>query len=404
MANAFNTYTLLSLDQWADIMGVSRWELNQVSDGLPGNAGSQCKTPFFQYRWQKDYLAREELGDAIAEAERMIAAELRYWPAPLYTTNEEQQYPRDFRPYWWGEPFNPRGDWKPLELNWQHYLTPGILARTEISPTVAPVYSDEDGDGLQETFTITVATAVTNAAEIGIYFTAADRMGNPIDEVWRIRPVRVSFSGGNAVIVGHKAMLIKPSLLQEYAPSNLNATNAANYVAGVAVYRVYTDSTHTEVNPNQGSAVWFRYPDCTSFDCEQATTPLCLRGNDNERGVVAAQFEDPTLCCSGQSPDKLLVNYLSGIPLVDGKVRDEYAKVIAYLAVTLISSAKCGCMNSSKIIEHWRAYPNRTASNDQVGGLTVREIEMNPFGEPRLGALYAWRRVSRWKIGDVVSL
>ena len=76
MARA-ETATLLPIDTWAAIMGVSPWWTNQGGEGIPGG-GAQCAHVMMQYPWHGDFLSREEIARSIAKAEGEIAEFRRF--------------------------------------------------------------------------------------------------------------------------------------------------------------------------------------------------------------------------------------------------------------------------------------------------------------------------------------
>ena len=98
MARA-STYTLLSLDRFAQILGIDPAHFNQCGapslDPAVFPEEGRCSDVWFQYDWQKnDRVSRETLARAIKAAEDDIAKVLNYYPAPLWFTNEVHTYPR----------------------------------------------------------------------------------------------------------------------------------------------------------------------------------------------------------------------------------------------------------------------------------------------------------------------
>ena len=81
MARA-NTPTLLSLDRFAQILGVPPAHFAGGYTATVFPVTSSCSQVWFQHAWQAaDKVGREELAVAIAGAEGDIASELGYWPA-----------------------------------------------------------------------------------------------------------------------------------------------------------------------------------------------------------------------------------------------------------------------------------------------------------------------------------
>lgn len=393
MARA-TTHTLLPLDTWAQIMGIDPWGFNQIGQGFTNPGAGQCDDVFYQWQWQRDFISREEVATAIAEAEYSIAEQLGYWPAPKYFVDEHADYPRA-APLRRQSLFNAVGEWKAVDLDWGYVIGGGLLNRTSISANAGVTLSDPDGDGVNERFTVTFATALTDPNEIGLYFAATDRMNDPVGEQWRIRPVVVVISGGNATVTGHSSLLVKPILTTTTDPQDLGV-NDAIYATQVDAYRVFRDDTHTDSSPFQGVAIWDSDPSCEP-DCTFEVSPICLGERGREQGkayVSISQWSCHWI------PNRLQINYLAGYPLdSQGRMDGELARIVARLATALLPSEKCGCDRWNRILQHWRAKPNE---GDDGRSFSQREIDTNPFVE-RNGALWAWKRINSLRSMGVVS-
>lgn len=378
--------TLLPIDSWAKIMGLSPWWFNQVGEGFANPDTAQCAHVFFQYQWQQDFLSREEIAQAISMAEDMIAAQLHYYPAPKYFIDEVQQYPRPYNRELYAGGRTPRGQLKSVQLNWHKVQGGGVLARSLINASTAVVLSDNDGDGVKETFTLTQATTVTDPNEIGVYFTTADRNSDPIDETWRVRPVRVTISGGNAVVTGHASLLVKPDLTFRTDATALDVTVASNFVTALDVYRVYRDDD-TSTN-KQGNAIWELTP-CVDPPCGVEYSALCIGARMAEIGFVSVDYSINDTC-RGTAPDRVSVNYLAGEPLMGGQMNPVMADIVAHLATALLPVDKCGCERSDRIIAYWRDV--NPASGEGMRQQLIGSYRENPFG-PQRGAMYSWNRI-----------
>lgn len=383
--------TLLPLDSWAKIMGVNPWEFNQIGEGFPVPNTAQCEHVFFQYQWQQDFLSRDEIAQAIQSAETMIADYLGFWPAPKYLVDEVHGYPRTGIRDTWGNGGTARGQYKALQAHWGKIQGGGIMARSTVDLAGAVVLSDTNGDGIDDKFTVTVATSVTDVSEIAIYFKSSDRNGDDVDETWRIRPVKVSISGGNAVITGHPSLLVIPDLATKTDAEVLDVT-ASIYVSEVEVYRVYRDTTATTTTMNQGSAMWENTPGgCDTPDCAVQYVPICLGFRNAYTGLVYTDYMLDGVCPPyAREPDRVSMNYLAGEPLVNGQMNPDLADAVAKLATSLLPVDKCGCERSNRIISWWRSMVNQ---GEEQRPITTEEINNNPFGEARRGTLFAWHKL-----------
>lgn len=381
--------TLLPPDTWAKLMGINPFEFNQIGNGFPIDNSAQCDHVFFQFSWQQDFLSREEIAKCIDMAEDMVAQELGYYPAPKYIINEVQQYPRPFNRELYAGGITWRGQLKSVQLNWHKVQGGGILARTLINAATAVVLSDTDGDGIDDTFTLTQATTVTDPDQIAVYFTTVDRDSNDVDETWRIRPVKVSISGGVATVKGHSSLLVVPNLTLRTDATVLDVTTLTNYVTTLDVYQVTLDSGTD--SSQQGNAIWEVLP-CTDPPCNVEYNALCIGARQAELGIVAIDYNPNSDSCHWNAPDRVSVNYLAGEPLVNGQMSQQMADIVAHLATALLPVEKCGCERSDRIIAYWREVA--PANGEGLRTTLMGSYGDNPFG-PQRGALYAWNKVKR---------
>lgn len=381
--------TLLPPDTWAKLMGLNPWEFNQIGNGFPIDNSAQCDHVFFQFSWQQDFLSREEIAKCIDMAEDMVAQELGYYPAPKYIINEVQQYPRPYNRELYAGGITWRGQLKSVQLNWHKVQGGGILARTLINAATAVVLSDTDGDGINDAFTLTQATTVTDPDQIAVYFATADRGNEPVDETWRIRPVKVSISGGIATVKGHSSLLVVPNLTLRTDAVVLDVTTAANYVAALDVYQVALDSGTD--SSQQGNAIWEVLP-CTDSPCNVEYNALCIGARQAEIGLVSIDYNPNSDSCHWHAPDRVSINYLAGEPLVNGQMSQQMADIVAHLATALLPVEKCGCERSDRIIAYWREVA--PANGEGLRQNLMGSYDNNPFG-PQRGALYAWNKVKR---------
>lgn len=379
--------TLLPLDTWARLMGISPWEFNQIGEGFPVTNSQQCPYVWFQYQYQQNFLSREEVAEAIASAEQMIAQQLMYWPAPKGFT-EKIDYPRPANRSLWGMGGTPRGQFKSVQLGWGKVQHAGVYKR-ELIGTTSVARSDNDGDTVKEKFTAIIATTVTAIDEIAIYFKETDRNSETVDETWRIRPVKVAISGGNATITGHAALLVKPDLESAIDAESLDVTDDAIYVTEVEVYRFYIGDD-TDLS-EQGIAIWEE--DCELAPCEVTTNAVCISPRIGEQGVVAVDYFLNEFCHDWE-PNRLQLNYIAGVPLVNGTMDDTYARIVARLATALLPVDKCGCDRSQRILTYWRDV--NPAEREGMRTSLVGDLDANPFGEKR-GAWWAWHQVRELK-------
>lgn len=373
--------TLLSLDQFAEVMSFNPFEFNQIGEsdggiGLQFARNNQCESVMYQFSYQRQFMSRTEIASAIAKAEAAIIPIINFFPSPQYVVAEEHPYPNDQRlstPDW----MTPRGMWKSIGLDRKLFCEIGTISRTVIGANQAYVSSDEDGDGVNDTFTITIATTETNPDYIGVYFNAATRQD--LDETWRIRPVHIAIAGGNAVITGHLAQLVDPALQLTPDPVPLKVEDLP-YVASVDVYSVKPDTTAI------GTAYW-------NSRAAIGYTASSAAIGAYEIGSRQTSYIRPVITsCSyyGRAPDRVEINYLSGFPLRNGKMQAPYAQMIAYLATAYLPTGKCGCSRVEQIVEYWRNTPN----DAETGNFPITTKQVEEIGLPATrGGFYAFNQM-----------
>jgi len=403
--------TLLSLNEWASILGIDLFTFNQIGSGFPSGSSigvdsGSCNNVWFNEEWQFNNISRSEVAKAIANAEDMLAKRLGFYPAPKFIYQEKHQYPIPRTPYAWGG-----GAWSwgwgfpyalpkvpSVQLNFTKVLGGGILARTFIADTINLTLIDSTtgiaavAPAINDMFTCSVATTITDTSEIGAYFRAADRspINNAITETWRVRPIDVSITGGVATITGHSSLLVKPQLETIVNPVALDVTIATNFVSQLSVYRVYRDDISTD---SQGIAFWENLTDNCADDppCTLSEASLCIGDRNGSRGQVFVGFTEADCCLNWRNPDQVLINYLSGERLVNNRINPDYARQIAYLAASLLPSESCGCQRSDRLINYWREDVTNPPNDQAPRMLTEHELR-SPFGFTR-GSLYVWNRI-----------
>lgn len=422
-----STPTLLSLDRYAEIMGIGPMHFNGAQAWVSGQEvmkyTAKCEDIWRQYAWQNaDQVGRDELAMSIRDAEIDVAKVLGYWPAPTWMYGEIHKYPRHYRRDAYNmDMYNVRGQHKTIKLNYGKFIQGGVRTTSLISTaTVAGLtldYSDEDGDGFEETATVTATTTLTDECEIHVYFT-----GMSAAPEWEIRPARTkSISGGIFTATFWSWQFIDPDLWNAFPldgeTDTINISTDANFVTSVDVYRVYNDYTSAHVTIQWENTPTSLYPSCICnicggtgcIACAFTTQDGCVHVRDTEVSMVAVvpadydstdgRWEKATMSVC-RDPDQILVNYYAGeqsnrylsgftcnpMPL-------ELERAIAWLATARLERPYCACGASTALGEDLRTdlalsgagMPNRFLPESLLD---------NPWGT-RLGEVRAWQRISR---------
>lgn len=390
--------TWLPLDEFARIIGISPLSFNQLSSTLVPN--TVCGDIFFQSSWQhSDRIGRDDIALAIQQAEMEISAEAGFNLMPDWTVAERLPYPQPSNPSVYGVyGYNPRFQLKSVEALKGYMISGGVKTKTLIEAGTAVVRTDVDVDGYAETCTVTVATSLTDANEIHLYYPAKD--GN---DGWEIRPIKVRFSGGNAIITFKAWQIVAANQMDPINAEPLDADNPASYETTVDVYRVYNDSGTQAQFIWEGSPETFGCGTCAA--CQLGTQAGCFHIRDHRLGFIVpspASYsisdgswtqQEWSVC---REPDQIRLWYWSGY--VDQNLARPYAELseywkpaIAYFAASKFERAVCGCSNVNQFIEKWRR--DAAFSSQEEGGFTVTaELAANRLGTT-MGALYAYRHL-----------
>lgn len=405
--------TILSLDRFAKIMGINPAHFwgTAAPDLSPQvfPVVSNCTAIWHKYSWQdSDRVGHYDLAVAIYNAEQDLARVLGYFPGPIWIGSELQEYPRNNLPGVYDYGRDIRGRFKSIVADYGEIFQVGPRAVSLVGTATAAggtlAYTDEDSDGLIETATITLPTALTDVRQIKVYHTGKDGT-----EEWEIREVRSkTITGGNVVITLDSWLLVDPDLYEQYpteeGPPLVNISTTSNFVTSVDVYREYADTTDYSVK--------FLWEDsavpCNGTDCDDLEQGGCLRIRDDRMGVVGgvpASYSADDGSWSAQAwsgsraPDRAKLWYRSGLR------SDEYIRgtslvplspyweqTIAWLAVTRLERPFCSCGNLVALNE--RLSLDKTQTTREMSFFVNLDQVKNPFGT-RVGELAVWNRVSQ---------
>ena len=407
MARAL-TKTLLRLDEFARILGLHPLHFNQVylEDLAPGTI---CGTTLMQHSWQDaDRTGREELAQAIADTEARLSSELGFPVLADFVADDRVLTPRPYDPTsYHSAGVGVRGQWIAVKARWGEIIAGGVEGKSVLTSGAAVSYNDVDGDGYDETATVTVQSTVTNPDEIAVYYP-----GESGAEEWRISPIKVSInvSTATATITIRRELLVKPDLLEGFQPRPVDGSVDANFLGTVDVYRRWHDPSQ------QVQMLWEGTPNhcgCGTFACASCylTSQFgCLTVRDNRQGLLAFQpavyntqttlFESATWD-GGRTPDRLRLWYRAGLRGADAFV---WQRAITYLAVSTLDRPICSCPTFEAQARHWGEdlAHNISAASGASSWQLGRWVN-NPLGTTR-AAKHAWSLVQRYKVGEAVKV
>lgn len=347
----------LSLETWRRIVAYHPLHFWQLHDTARAPIDDGCQAIVREYSWQSQgAVGRDEIRRAIDRAEAKLTDYLGYAPGARAVT-------------WTGLPIGAGGLIRLPEGRIQALGTPAVT----LLGTPAVVLSDADGDGLFDTFTATLATALTSdpAGSITASVAAADRVARQRRD-WRIWPVQITTvlngSTYDITVSGPSAMLVKPA---KYEGVNATLTeflcqDAANYVSTIALEQTTQDGT---VQIGDGS-----------YAAHLVDARLGLIQLDPCAGL-------PPWCAP--VPPRADVTAVAGVPRGDdGDLAADWQPIVAQLAAAEISGQPCACMAANHWLHHWQFDISRVKGGEEEFAFKDA-AQGNPFGTRR-GHVTAW--------------
>lgn len=352
MARA-STQTLIPLDRVAAHLQIDPWHFNGITSEFR-LSNYACEDFWYQYGYQSSgKLSLEDLAFSLHEAEDKTSTLLGYTPLPRWFEEEVKITPHhrvevvSF--------VNSKLQPKSVRANWGYIQEVGAKASVLVD-TPATVFSDVNGDGLDETVTITFATTVTEEKELRVFY--PNKNGR---EEWEIRPLNsVSIAGGIATITFYK-YLIPLETLVEAMPSEgepkipIDGDDNANFLTEVDVYRIYSD-------PSQ-QVTFYYAPDinCSTTPCAESTNTGCLLIKDRvlgsltyQRGDWDADTETYIKKYFYYEPIKAKIYYKAGwqddrLEYPTRQMDQTLERLISFYALSMLDLELCGCDNTRRI-------------------------------------------------------
>jgi hypothetical protein len=406
----------LSLNEFVSEFGFHPWHFFQLADSTLVPVNSKCNTVVYQRAYlNADRQGRHDVALAIESAEQQIHRYAGFWPSPRFVEHT-LQYPRlgDTRMarLWDVEG---QGRWVSLTLP-DAYIQAAGPALESAAVSAALTFTDEDGDGLYETATATGITvpANTDADEVVARFLTADC--GPVTPQPEIQPRSISISGTTATLVFDTWTLVRPIATSGFNQTPLNPTvlpptAGTPFAASVEVLTRRPNVSGTTTDTAMAVLVWETRPapawlpwccDGAAGDpaaTRQAIARVTLR--DARAGIVAlgeAVYDADSgtwhAACDWRCapPDRVIIRYQAGVPLVDGRMAPEWRTAVARLAAAELTRPICACDGANKAIYDWQKDLSQTGATNDL--YAAPDNISNPFGTRR-GHVWAWNQIYR---------
>ena len=412
----------IPLDTWRRTIGYNPYHFwQQANASVP--VTSACNTLIYQYAWQAlDQAGRDDIQQAIDEAHETLRQWLFYRVGEQYVT-KKVQYPltqTDQYQTWEGN-----GRLKSLNVGEGFVKAMGVPLYTPLEEDTAVTYTDEDGDGVTDTFTISgLIPAGLTYDRLIVTFSAADWLNTWGIGDAEIQPVKFSISGANLTVTGSSYLLIRPInyegvTRQTFDPNNTGL--APNLFAQTLnVWAVWTDCEGQEVfdapavlhYEARGWQDWYWglglcpdgvYMQNATISGTGATAvlnvPVSANVRDTRRGAVYFTH--------WKQPDRVTLRYRAGANLTEldeiGIHAAEWVNIVSRLATARMPNRVCACDTANRRLWDWQFDRARAAgANDEQYMLSESDLA-NPFGT-RAGEIYAWHSVRQLQLTRAFAL
>lgn len=416
--------TFLSLDRYANLLGFDNIQFFQGQTTL--KSINKCSDVWFQFGYQDDQkVSREELRQAIRQAEDDLILQIGYFPSPYWYT-ETVDYSQFYQQEYKGQSgFQSNATrHKTVNTSKKYVISGGIRATSQIDASDITREDDIDttGDGFTDTAVFTITNiSFTNVCELKAYFKVyveldadncrTDPGSIGADDYWQITPIRATLSGTTATVYIPVYLLFKPQLQRQIDATTIDADDFTNsYVDTVEFYRVYNDPS------TQATFLWTSESSCNSVSCAWATQTGCMRVQDSRNGILTVspgtwdstnqQFTSGQFA-QNREPDKVILYYYSGFRERDNRNCDELSYYLAY-TIAMLASARlnkpvCTCESPARLISRWQEDLMLT---NQARSYNVNPVDLSsPFGT-RLGEVEAYKRLKNTgvKVGKRIKV
>lgn len=400
------TRTLFPLDEFARQLGISPLAFNGGNATACGvTVAGGCADLWLQHPWQNHAIVSvEELARTLRDAEEEVARYVGTWPGPEWIVEEYHEWPAHWRPEYPRQWKNVRGEPMAFDLRWSRLRQMGRRAVTLLGTATTAgstlVFSDEDGDGYDETATITLdlsGAPLTTTAGVSVYFPGEDG-----EREWRIPHKTVAYASDVLTVTVDSWLLVKPALREGlgHTGAAIDLCDSANLLASVDVYR-----EHASLTAGPAQLVWKpKADDCDGDDCTEIVQDACVQILDKDAGLVtvapATVDGDGTYTVvsptRAEAPTGVRFWYQAGIGDAgqDFGVARMFQEALFKLAAARLRRPVSTCIDITEQVQHLQRDITYRSEND---GEWVKDRTQNvPFGT-RLGEAEAYTRLRMLK-------
>lgn len=311
---------------------------------------------------------RQEICQAIIEAERMFANQAKYWPTP-HQVCDEISFACGFRG---GE----------LALGYGKVLALGSIAYDHIDTlTIADEdFHDTNNDGVLDTLILDLAkpTAVTDPNDVVILLDEDCHFGYCGRE---LRPICVRANPNDTSLLRVEIpvwLMVDRENFDWVNPKPVDPNILANYMRTVKFYRKYVDGRNAvRIMRSSGRfscGCGNETADC--FTCDTGTACIV----DSDYGVIRMNLSNggDCGCWCDQCAERLCIRYVSGV------CNGQWDRWIARLAASIINRDVC-CDATGSLVKYWAQEFIQTDSRGRITTPLSSGESANYFGTRRAG-------------------
>jgi hypothetical protein len=399
---------LLTLTEFAHIIGLNPFQLHQLSSVDPSDTNpifsddNECDEVFYEYLWQNQELARDDIQRAIHQAEHMFYEETGYYPAPREITEEFI-----LRDYLRGSGYSSKQYYSHncahrVALGGKYIQSLGTYTYTRVIDEVnlLPI----DINPLSE-FNLVIDVgdlpSGTLPSEIVLVYHPDVQNNCQNDECleWEVKPITATLINDDTQIniCGKSFLIVKADEVTIPNPSALELTDLDFYETRFTIYTKTLNTTNT------GSY------QCDNGCCTVSQESFCANTINKKLSLIEtriATLDEETdafdccgcgtcSCCTNKT---LTINYIAGCPRQsNGRMNFRCAQIISWLAASLLPCENCSCKCSPL---HFYRQPNIGMVNNEEAVFMTSNMQNTYRWGFRRGAIMAWDAIRNLRIID----
>lgn len=409
-----------SLDDFRLAAGMMPYHYYQQKNSLIP-VSSECNSLVFEHAYQNAYISgRSDIVQTIETAKNKLKSFLGYRIGPEYLV-KEIEFPRPGNPnFQYAASIGVDGNYLTMNLGEGYTKKIGVETFETAALSADVVYSDEIGDGVNDTATIVYPTldGEISVDQVRCFVPddlRTDGSTGPVKE-WEIVPRLVKIEGTTLTVIFNSWVMLTPKNKNSFNPTAHDPNNADSFISTMDIYRRYINPNGMDISNSQAILIWDGKPHafCSSDNAIISSDPAAVGsmiarvGITNQKlGIVhigASVYNESLSQWSGISwsansqPDRAIIRFTAGAEYDEKdelvKRSTSWKKLLSIFVAAEIPGHICACAGANKYLDYWSQDVSQIDGNAGVL-FRVSEADLaNPFGTKR-GHIYVWNQVKR---------